>query len=110
MRKVLFLAFALALASIPGLSQFEGPSSPGLDAVCSADCGMYGTYTCNYTTSCSAVDRWCPKRGSVACNGVTTLCPVCTTADYCWQCQQTGDCVSCCVCAGDTVLLCRSLC
>ena len=97
-------------------SQNQAPEriAPPLDAIqaatCTTDCGMHGTLSCQWTTSCSAVNRNCPARGSVTCNGVTTLCPTCTTADYCYQCTQTSDCVSCCVCAGDTVKFCRDMC
>jgi hypothetical protein len=91
---------ALAAAKRPALGMEK--------ALCTATANCEsGTVSCqgnNSTTSCTAVDRNCGanQRGYVTCDGVTTFCPTTCTVNYCQQCDQTGDCVACCRCAGQT--------
>lgn len=88
---------------------------PGTDpkSACSAyaDCGPYGSVSCNGNNSCSAQDRNCavPAAGKVTCDGVTTWCPGgCTNCDIC---DATGDCIACCQCQGYAYWICvRGIC
>ena len=71
-------ALAAPVAPVPAAKR---PALGG-KALCtaSANCGTGGTISCsgnNSTTSCSATDQNCSlgQRGSVTCDGVTTLCP-----------------------------------
>lgn len=51
----------------------------GLNAVCTADCGLYAPVSCSGST-CNAVNRNCPgEAGHVTCGTTTTYCPVCCT-------------------------------
>lgn len=51
------------------------------DAVCIADCGTLNpNISCNYVSSCTAVDANCPtERGYVICDGTTYYCNACCT-------------------------------
>lgn len=141
MKRLMLVAFSLVFVAAAGFSQT--PSEPlfnvaailnpfvvtgscamresevrfaavGEKAECTASCGTYGSMSCPAgTTTCSAVNRDCPQRGYVTCNGVTTYCPSCTTQDHCYECTASGglDCFSCCLCEGDsTVKECRLRC
>jgi len=75
-------AFLAALATPVAPAPAAKRPVLGEKALCtaSANCGTGGTISCsgnNSTTSCSATDQNCSlgQRGSVTCDGVTTLCP-----------------------------------
>lgn len=95
------------------------PGDGLLKALCTATATCEsGTVYCegnNSTTSCSAKDRNCDigQRGSVTCDGVTTLCPTrcpCDDTPICCQCDRTGDCVACCRCDGGGIFQCSQEC
>lgn len=73
-------AFLATLAPPAPVPVAKRPTVRG-KALCtaSANCGSGGTISCegnNSTTSCSSTDQSCPTvRGSVTCDGVTTVCP-----------------------------------
>ncbi|HJX26742.1 MAG TPA: hypothetical protein VJ885_02430 [Thermoanaerobaculia bacterium] len=83
-------------------------ASEGIESTCTTTvfCES-GSESCS-GTSCAAVARDCSvlERGSVTCNGVTTLCPTacCSSGTYkeqlCCRCNATGDCFACCLCGG----------
>jgi hypothetical protein len=86
-----------------------------------ANCGSDPARSCSGNSSCTAVDRDCSvnEQGHVTCDGVTTWCPtVCpspcaglTGTQYqCCQCDQTGDCLHCCRCAGGNFADCLNNC
>jgi hypothetical protein len=91
-----FLAsLAAPVAPAPAATQETGLEK----ALCSASasCGDGTWVYCegnNSTVSCTGVDRNCPERGRVTCDGVTTWCP--TTCPGCpvgscgneWECAQ----------------------
>jgi len=108
-----------ALASILGLTPVAGSCAAQQDrepprerprvqtkALCTAtaNCAT-GTVSCSSNVNaanCTAVDRNCSvgERGHVTCDSVTTWCPTICTCNPCCQCDQSGDCFSCCVCGG----------
>jgi hypothetical protein len=73
------LAFLSSLAA--PVAPVPAAKGPGLEkALCTAaaSCGDGTSVYCegnNSTASCTAVDRNCPERGRVTCDGVTTWCP-----------------------------------
>jgi hypothetical protein len=74
-------AFLASLATPAPVPMAKRPALTG-KALCTAtaNCGSGGTISCdgnNSTTSCSATDQDCSvaQRGSVTCDGVTTVCP-----------------------------------
>ena len=79
-----------------------------------ASCGENAPVSCGGNSTCSAVDRNCDagQRGSVTCDGVTTLCPICPCDDtpVCCRCEREGDCMSCCRCGGGTFSACNAEC
>jgi hypothetical protein len=75
-------AFLASLAPAPVVAAKRPAAGLQGKSLCtaSASCGPGGTITCNgnnSTTSCSATDQDCSvaQRGSVTCDGVTTVCP-----------------------------------
>lgn len=88
-------------------------AAAALDVTCTTSCGLHGSMSCpTGTSSCSAVNRDCPNRGSITCDDVTTQCPPCTIEDSCFECTQSGgaDCFSCCRCNGGTFIQCATNC
>jgi len=93
---------------------------PGVNMTCSA------TATCNDTSgvnvscnwggsggSCTFQNQNCASgiRGQVNCNGTITQCPsCCNDTPKCCQCEETGDCMSCCRCDGGTISQCFQEC
>ena len=78
------------------------PKSCSATATCAS-----GTVSCSVPGAggtCTFANRDCSinERGHVTCNGVTTNCPTscCTPPVWCCQCDNTGDCFSCCRCGG----------
>jgi hypothetical protein len=60
------------------------------------DCGDGTSVSCSSSvsgSSCSSIDRDCPTRGSVTCDGVKTKCPVCSCEELLQACEaQCGRC------------------
>jgi hypothetical protein len=77
-----------------------------------ASCAPHTNVSCLGNSTCTAVDRDCPQKGYVTCDGVTTYCPVCTIEDNCYECSASGgaDCFSCCRCNGGTIIVCAQSC
>ncbi|HWM89398.1 MAG TPA: hypothetical protein VN493_01380 [Thermoanaerobaculia bacterium] len=94
-------AFLASLAAMPlaPASAAKGPEV-GTLALCTAiaSCGTYNI-SCqgnNSTTSCTAVDRNCPQKGHVTCDGVTTWCnEECEGCEPGW-CDNEAACASSC--------------
>jgi hypothetical protein len=67
-------------------------------ALCSAtvNCGDGTSVSCSSSassSSCSSIDRNCPTRGSVTCDGVKTKCPPCSCDELLQACEtQCGRC------------------
>jgi|SRR6202035_1584770 len=121
-----------ALAAILGLSPVAGSCAAQQDrepprerprvqtkALCTATAHCEtGTVSCSSNVNaanCSAVDRDCAncEQGHVTCDGATTWCPTTCGGYYqhrCCACAQTGDCMSCCVCAGGSIDQCSLEC
>lgn len=64
---------------------------------------------------CFAVDQDCANgiRGYAQCQGVQSFCPECPPScgsQACCDCEETGDCFSCCRCDGGSVSLCINQC
>ena len=89
---------------------------PTPTAVCTAGATCYdgSTVSCSGGGTCSSVDSNCEvgQRGSVTCDGVTTLCPLCPCDGLrsCCRCDWYGDCQSCCRCAGGSIFQCNQEC
>jgi hypothetical protein len=89
-------------------------------ALCTAKatCQFGSTVSCSSSinaANCMAVNASCPSEpGHVTCDGQTTSCPACCTGTSrqidCCYCDQTGDCESCCHCAGGTIVHCSTVC
>ncbi len=94
---------------VPAARRPGRPEGIGEKALCTATahCWNGTTVTCQDNTvpaSCTAVDSNCPgQRGSVTCNGITTLCPACPCnlncnqekaecLDYCDPCPISFSC------------------
>lgn len=85
-----------------------------------ATCQFFGvTVSCagnNNPGICTSVDANCPagEPGHVICDGVTTYCPACCTGAgpqfQCCKCDEYGDCISCCRCAGGDLITCGQQC
>jgi hypothetical protein len=80
-----------------------------------ANCSFGLTVSCSGSTSCTAVDHNCPgEPGHVTCDGVTTSCQPCCTGTMiqrlCCECDETGDCISCCRCDGGSIGQCAIQC
>ena len=98
----------------------QRPRNAQEKAACTATaaCGSSTTVTCQDNTlpaNCTAVDRNCSvgQRGYVMCDGVRKDCPCpCGTIQQqtCCMCDQTGDCMQCCRCAGGTISQCGVTC
>jgi hypothetical protein len=72
--------FLASLAAPAPTLAAQRPSDAKALCTATAHCGTGGTVSCSSnvsTTSCSATDQNCAvhQRGSVTCNGATTLCP-----------------------------------
>lgn len=125
------LAFLLAQPAVTGacavpqsevrLAAKRPPRRPNLEkALCTATviCDSGTVISCegnSSSTSCSAVDRDCSifQRGSITCDGVTTVCPThcpCDERGPCCRCDRYGDCMSCCRCGGGTFSECNAEC
>lgn len=71
--------------------------------------------SCNYGGSggtCTFQNQNCAAgiRGQVNCNGTITQCPMCPCTPQCCICQEEGDCMSCCRCAGKPISKCIQEC
>jgi len=83
---------------------------------CTANCES-GSVQCTADISCQAFHRNCTtacEKGHVTCNdsinGTTTFwCPT-ECVSHCCDCQATGDCYSCCRCAGGSMNQCIHQC
>jgi hypothetical protein len=92
-----FIASLAAPAPVPAAKR----PALGEKALCNAtaNCWDGSTVSCsgnNSTTSCSATDSNCSvgQRGSVTCDGVTTLCPACPCDLDC--AAERADCIGTC--------------
>ncbi len=91
---------------------------PGVNMTCSATatCTPYANVSCSFGGSggsCTFQNRNCDAgiRGWVNCNGTVTLCPQCPCGSMpCCSCQETGDCVHCCICGGGSAVACAQDC
>jgi hypothetical protein len=83
-------------------------------ATCNDTSGV--NVSCTYTGSggtCTFTNQSCANgvRGQVNCNGTVKQCPQCPCGTpHCCICEETGDCFSCCRCAGGTFAACSLAC
>lgn len=72
--------FLVSLATPAPVLAAGGPIAEKALCTATVDCGMT-SLTCSSSVngaSCSSVDRRCPiQRGSVTCDGLTAMCPIC---------------------------------
>ncbi len=100
-------AFLASLATPVAPTPAAKHPAIGEKALCtaSANCGTGGTISCsgnNSTTSCSATDQNCSagQRGSVTCDGVTTVCPnICICGDLNCSVERSNCATDCSPCA-----------
>jgi hypothetical protein len=90
-------AFIASLAAPAPASAAERPIEKSADLCFAAvDCGDGTSVSCSSSasgSSCSSIDRDCPTRGSVTCDGVKKKCPACSCEELLQACAvQCGRC------------------